>query len=50
MFFAHEPADVTEKESPPGVVRIGVRVTKLVVHPMFPAPFVNVVLLKKKKM
>jgi hypothetical protein len=49
MFLAQEPADVREKESAPGIVRIGVRVAKFVMDPVIPTPLVDVILLKNNQ-
>lgn len=49
MFLAQEPADVREKESAPGIVRIGVRVAKFVMDPVISTPLVDVILLKTNK-
>lgn len=38
MLFAHQPANVREKESSSGVVRIGISVGELVVHSMISCP------------
>ncbi len=49
MFLAQEPADVREKESAPGIVRIGVGVAKFVMDPVIPTPLVDVILWTTKE-
>lgn len=44
VLLHHEPAHVTEEESPFRVMRISVCLTELVVNTMITAPLVNVIL------
>jgi hypothetical protein len=44
MFFAQQPANMREKESPSRVVRIGVGIAKLVMNPVISTPLVDVIL------
>jgi hypothetical protein len=47
VFLAEKPTHVGEEETSPGVVWIGVRLAKLVMHSMIPAPNINVLLKKR---